>query len=201
MRIVNWNELAEEQRRQLLTRPAMTGAADITSTVSDIINRIRREGDKALKEYTAAFDRVADGNILLSQAAITAACDRVDSAMKAAIGHAYRNIATFHEAQKSQPLQLETQAGVRCELHTHAIGRVGLYVPGGSAPLVSTVLMLAIPAKIAGCRKVVLCSPPPVADEIVYAATLCGVSEIYTMGGAQAIAAMAFGTRSIPRCD
>ena len=201
MRIVNWNELAEEQRRQLLTRPAMTGAADITSTVSDIINRIRREGDKALKEYTAAFDRVADGNILLSQAAITAACDRVDSAMKAAIGHAYRNIATFHEAQKSQPLQLETQAGVRCELHTHAIGRVGLYVPGGSAPLVSTVLMLAIPAKIAGCRKVVLCSPPPVADEIVYAATLCGVSEIYTMGGAQAIAAMAYGTESVSKVD
>lgn len=201
MRIVNWNELAEDQRRQLLTRPAMAGAADITSTVSDIINRIRREGDKALKEYTAAFDRVADGNILLSQEAIVAACDRVDAAMKAAIGHAYRNIATFHEAQKSQPLQLETQAGVRCELHTHAIGRVGLYVPGGSAPLVSTVLMLAIPAKIAGCRKVVLCSPPPVADEIIYAATLCGVSEIYTMGGAQAIAAMAYGTNTVSKVD
>ena len=201
MRIVNWNELAEDQRRQLLTRPAMAGAADITSTVSDIINRIRREGDKALKEYTAAFDRVADGNILLSQEAIAAACERVDDAMKAAIGHAYRNIATFHEAQKSQPLQLETQAGVRCELHTHAIGRVGLYVPGGSAPLVSTVLMLAIPAKIAGCRKVVLCSPPPVADEIIYAATLCGVSEIYTMGGAQAIAAMAYGTDTVSKVD
>ena len=201
MRIVNWNELAEEQRRQLLTRPAMAGAADITSTVSDIINRIRREGDKALKEYTAAFDRVADGNILLSQEAIAAACERVSVAMKAAIGHAYRNIATFHEAQKSQPLQLETQAGVRCELHTHAIGRVGLYVPGGSAPLVSTVLMLAIPAKIAACRKVVLCSPPPVADEIVYAATLCGVSEIYTMGGAQAIAAMAYGTDTVSKVD
>ncbi len=201
MRIVNWNELAEDQRRQLLTRPAMAGAADITSTVSDIINRIRREGDKALKEYTAAFDRVADGNILLSQEAIAAACERVDDAMKAAIGHAYRNIATFHEAQKSQPLQLETQAGVRCELHTHAIGRVGLYVPGGSAPLVSTVLMLAIPAKIAGCRKVVLCSPPPVADEIIYAATLCGVGEIYTMGGAQAIAAMAYGTDTVSKVD
>ena len=201
MRIVNWNELAEDQRRQLLTRPAMAGAADITSTVSDIINRIRREGDKALKEYTAAFDRVADGNILLSQEAIAAACERVDDAMKAAIGHAYRNIATFHEAQKSQPLQLETQAGVRCELHTHAIGRVGLYVPGGSAPLVSTVLMLAIPAKIAACRKIVLCSPPPVADEIIYAATLCGVSEIYTMGGAQAIAAMAYGTNTVSKVD
>ena len=201
MRIVNWNELDQEQRRQLLTRPAMNGADDIANTVTDIINRIRCEGDKALKEYTAAFDRVADGNIVLSSAAIDAACSRVSPAMKAAIAHAYRNIATFHEAQKSTPIQLDTQPGVRCELHTHAITRVGLYVPGGSAPLVSTVLMLAIPAKIAGCRKVVLCSPPPVADEIIYAANLCGVSEIYTMGGAQAIAAMAYGTATVAKVD
>jgi histidinol dehydrogenase len=201
MRIVNWNELEPTQRRQFLTRPAMQGADDITSTVTDIINRIRCEGDKALKEYTAAFDRVADGNILLTAEAIAQASERVTPAMKEAIAHAYRNIATFHEAQQSAPLILDTQPGVRCELHTHAISRVGLYVPGGSAPLVSTVLMLAIPAKIAGCRKVVLCSPPPVADEIVYAAQLCGVSEIYTMGGAQAIAAMAYGTHTVSKVD
>lgn len=201
MRTVNWNDLNPAERRQLLTRPAMSGADDISSTVSDIICRIRCEGDKALKEYTAAFDRVVDGNILLSTAAITEACERVTPAMKDAIAHAYRNIATFHEAQQSVPLALDTQPGVRCELHTHAISRVGLYVPGGSAPLVSTVLMLAIPAKIAGCRKVVLCSPPPIADEIVYAAHLCGVSEIYTMGGAQAIAAMAYGTDTVSKVD
>ena len=201
MRTDNWNELESEQRRQLLTRPAMQGADDISSTVSDIIVRIRREGDKALKEYTAAFDRVADGQLRLEPAAIEAACQRVSAPMKDAIGHAYRNIALFHEAQTPTALSVETQSGVRCELHTHAIGRVGLYVPGGSAPLVSTVLMLAIPARIAGCRKIVLCSPPPVADEIIYAATLCGVSEIYTMGGAQAIAAMAYGTNTVSKVD
>ena len=201
MRIVSWNAVEAKEQQALLTRPAMNGASDFTTTVMTIVNRIRTEGDLALKEYTAKFDRVADGNILLSDEQKAAACARVSADMKEAIGHAYRNIATFHEAQKSQPLRLDTQDGVRCELHTHAIGRVGLYVPGGSAPLVSTVLMLAIPAKIAGCRKVILCSPPPIADEIIYAATLCGVEQIYTMGGAQAIAAMAYGTETVSKVD
>jgi histidinol dehydrogenase len=201
VRIVSWNAIEAKEQQELLTRPAMSGAADITTTVMTIVNRIRTEGDQALKEYTAKFDRVADGNIVFSEEQTSAACGRVSSEMKEAIGHAYRNIATFHEAQKSQPLRLDTQDGVRCELHTHAIGRVGLYVPGGSAPLVSTVLMLAIPAKIAGCRKVILCSPPPIADEIIYAATLCGVEHIYTMGGAQAIAAMAYGTETVSKVD
>jgi len=201
VRIVSWNAVEAKEQQALLTRPAMNGASDITTTVMTIVNRIRTEGDLALKEYTAKFDRVADGNIVLSDEQKAAACARVSADMKEAIGHAYRNIATFHEAQKSQPLRLDTQDGVRCELHTHAIGRVGLYVPGGSAPLVSTVLMLAIPAKIAGCRKVILCSPPPIADEIIYAATLCGVEQIYTMGGAQAIAAMAYGTETVSKVD
>ena len=201
MRIVSWNAVEAKEQQALLTRPAMNGASDITTTVMTIVNRIRTEGDLALKEFTAKFDRVADGNIVLTDEQKAAACARVSADMKEAIGHAYRNIATFHEAQKSQPLRLDTQDGVRCELHTHAIGRVGLYVPGGSAPLVSTVLMLAIPAKIAGCRKVILCSPPPIADEIIYAATLCGVEQIYTMGGAQAIAAMAYGTETVSKVD
>ena len=201
MRIVSWNAVEAKEQQALLTRPAMNGASDITTTVMTIVNRIRTEGDLALKEYTAKFDRVADGNIVLSDEQKAAACARVSADMKEAIGHAYGNITTFHEAQKSQPLRLDTQDGVRCELHTHAIGRVGLYVPGGSAPLVSTVLMLAIPAKIAGCRKVILCSPPPIADEIIYAATLCGVEQIYTMGGAQAIAAMAYGTETVSKVD
>ena len=201
MRIVSWNAVEAKEQQALLTRPAMNGASDITTTVMTIVNRIRTEGDLALKEFTAKFDRVADGNIVLTDEQKATACARVSADMKEAIGHAYRNIATFHEAQKSQPLRLDTQDGVRCELHTHAIGRVGLYVPGGSAPLVSTVLMLAIPAKIAGCRKVILCSPPPIADEIIYAATLCGVEQIYTMGGAQAIAAMAYGTETVSKVD
>ncbi len=201
MQIVQWANLNAEQRRETLTRPAMSNSAEITSIVSNIVNRIRSEGDSALREFTAKFDKVSDGDLRLSDAAIQAACERTSPELKAAIQHAYRNVATFHQAQKSAPLALDTQSGVRCELHYQPINRVGLYVPGGSAPLVSTVLMLAIPAKIAECRKVILCSPPPIADEIIYAATLCGVTEIYTMGGAQAIAAMAYGTESVSKVD
>ena len=201
MQIVQWANLDTEQRRKTLTRPAMSNSAEITSIVSNIVNRIRTEGDSALREFTTKFDKVSDGDLRLSDAAIQAACERTSLELKAAIQHAYRNVATFHQAQKLTPLSLDTQAGVSCELHYQPINRVGLYVPGGSAPLVSTVLMLAIPAKIAECRKVILCSPPPIADEIIYAATLCGVSEIYTMGGAQAIAAMAYGTESVSKVD
>lgn len=201
MRIVNWAELSPQDRRTQLTRPAMNQAADISATVLNILTNIRREGDKALKEYTAAFDKVPDGKIVLTQAEIDAAANAVTPAMQQAIRHAFDNIARFHAAQQMAPLVMDTQPGVRCELHTHAIGRVGLYVPGGSAPLVSTVLMLAVPAKLAGCRKVVLCSPPPIANEILFAARLCGVSEIYTMGGAQAIAAMAYGTQTVQKVD
>ncbi|MBC8654139.1 histidinol dehydrogenase, partial [Providencia vermicola] len=119
------------------------------------------------------------------------------TAMKTAIG----NIRRFHEAQKPVPITVETQAGVVCQQITRPIDAVGLYIPGGSAPLLSTVMMLGTPANIAGCRKIILCSPPPIADEILYAAKLCGISDIFQVGGAQAIAAMAFGTQSIPTVD
>ena len=132
---------------------------------------------------------------------IKSACDRVDSELKTALKNAYDNISMFHRAQKPAPVVVSTRPGVTCELHTHPIDSVGLYVPGGSAPLVSTVLMLAVPAQIAECPKVILCSPPPVSDAIVYAATLCGVNDIYTVGGAQAIAAMAYGTETVPKVN
>lgn len=201
MRILNWSELDAQQRQQVLTRPALSNSADISRTVSQILGRIRAEGDLALREFTTRFDKVTGGELRLSAEAIAKACQRVSPAMKAAIEHARDNIACFHQAQKPTTLALDTQPGVRCELHYQPINRVGLYVPGGSAPLVSTVLMLAIPAQIAGCRKVVLCSPPPIADEILYAAHLCGVKEIYTMGGAQAIGAMAYGTETVSKVD
>ena len=114
---------------------------------------------------------------------------------------AVSNIEKFHQAQVKSAITVETMPGVKCQLVTRPIDSVGLYIPGGSAPLLSTVLMLATPAKIAGCRKVILCSPPPIADEILYAAELCGVTEIYQLGGAQAIAAMAFGSESVPKVD
>ncbi|MEX8987127.1 histidinol dehydrogenase, partial [Salmonella enterica] len=108
---------------------------------------------------------------------------------------------TFHSAQTLPPVDVETQPGVRCQQVTRPVSSVGLYIPGGSAPLFSTVLMLATPARIAGCQKVVLCSPPPIADEILYAAQLCGVQEIFNVGGGQAIAALAFGSESVPKVD
>ncbi|MEG3695577.1 histidinol dehydrogenase, partial [Vibrio coralliirubri] len=128
-------------------------------------------------------------------------CARLTPEMKQALEQAYSNIAKFHEAQKPQPIKVETQPGVVCEQVTRAINTVGLYIPGGSAPLPSTVLMLGVPAQIAGCRKVVLCSPPPIADEILYVAKLCKIDEVYNVGGGQAVAAMAYGTESVAKVD
>lgn len=201
MDVIEWNTLDTATQRQVLTRPAMNDSAAITATVQTIVNRIRSEGDTALREYTSMFDKVDRASLRLTAAEITEACARTPDALKTAIRHAFANISTFHTAQIPTALALDTQAGVRCELHYQPINRVGLYVPGGSAPLVSTVLMLAVPAKIAECRTVILCSPPPIADEILFAADLCGITEIYTMGGAQAIAAMAYGTQSVTKVD
>ncbi len=121
--------------------------------------------------------------------------------MKQALEQAYNNISKFHKAQKAQPIKVETMPGVVCEQVTRPINKVGLYIPGGSAPLPSTVLMLGVPAQIAGCRKVVLCSPPPIADEILYVAKLCNIDEVYNLGGGQAIAAMAYGTETVTKVD
>ncbi|HFX7255491.1 TPA: histidinol dehydrogenase, partial [Escherichia coli] len=129
---------------------------------------------------------------------IAAASERLSDELKQAMAVAVKNIETFHTAQKLPPVDVETQPGVRCQQVTRPVDSVGLYIPGGSAPLFSTVLMLATPARIANCKKVVLCSPPPIADEILYAAQLCGVQDVFNVGGAQAIAALAFGTESVP---
>lgn len=201
MNTVIWKNLSEQEQQRILTRPAVSSKLDIEGIVTEIVSRIKKEKDSALLEFTAKFDRISDGKIRLTQEEIAKKCASVPQTLKSAIEHAYKNIASFHRAQKRQTMTMQTQAGVTCELHTHAIDTVGLYVPGGSAPLVSTSLMLAIPAQIAGCKRVILCSPPPVADEIVFAATLCGVKDIFTIGGAQAIAAMAYGTQSVPKVD
>lgn len=201
MKTVNWNELSEQGKKDTLLRPAVSSKLDIEGIVTDIVTRIKAEKDKALLEFTAKLDHVTDGKIRLTEEEIGEKCDRVPAELKKAIEHAQKNVASFHERQKLEPVVMQTQPGIVCELHTHAIDSVGLYVPGGSAPLVSTVLMLAVPAKIAGCQKIILCSPPPVADEIVFAAKLCGVNEIYTIGGAQAIAAMAYGTETVSKVD
>lgn len=201
MRIVNWKELSAEEQKLVLTRPATSDDGSKAKLVADIIANIRARKDEALLEYSKKFDKLEADHIKLTQEEINQAIDRVSPELKDALNKAYKNIYTFHDAQKFEPVVVQTQNGVTCELHTHPIDSVGLYVPGGSAPLVSTVLMLAIPAQIAKCPKVILTSPPPVSDAIIYAATLCGVKDIFTVGGAQAIAAMAYGTETVPKVN
>lgn len=201
MRTVVWQSLSESQQDSILERPAITEGANITSAVADVIRQVRAGGDKALIELTEKFDRVVPQSIRVSNQEIDEASARLSETMKSALKQAYDNIAKFHKAQKPQPLKVETQPGVICEQVTRPINSVGLYIPGGSAPLPSTVLMLGVPSQIAGCRKVVLCSPPPIADEILYVAKLCNIDEVYNVGGGQAVAAMAYGTESVAKVD
>ncbi|MDK9776401.1 MULTISPECIES: histidinol dehydrogenase [unclassified Vibrio] len=201
MRTVVWQSLSETQQDSILERPAITEGANITAAVSEVIAKVRKEGDAALLELTEKFDRVKPESIRVSAQEIDEASARLSEKMKNALEQAYENIAKFHKAQKPQPIKVETQPGVLCEQVTRPIQKVGLYIPGGSAPLPSTVLMLGVPAKIAGCRKVVLCSPPPIADEILYVAKLCGIDEVYNVGGGQAVAAMAYGTETVSKVD
>ncbi|EPP2133155.1 histidinol dehydrogenase [Vibrio alginolyticus] len=201
MRTVVWQSLSENQQDSILERPAIAEGANITTAVAEVIAKVREEGDSALIELTEKFDRVKPESIRVSSQEIKAASERLSESMKSALEQAYANISKFHKAQKPQPIKVETQPGVLCEQVTRPIQKVGLYIPGGSAPLPSTVLMLGVPAKIAGCRKVVLCSPPPIADEILYVAKLCGIDEVYNVGGGQAVAAMAYGTETVSKVD
>ncbi|WP_038911121.1 histidinol dehydrogenase [Dickeya dadantii] len=199
--LIDWQACTEAEQRQLLTRPAISASDRISAIVSEILAKVRDDGDAALRDYSARFDKVQVDSLRVSAEAIDAAAARLGDDIKQAMATAVRNIETFHNAQKLPSISVETQPGVRCQQVTRPIASVGLYIPGGSAPLLSTVLMLATPARIAGCRRVILCSPPPIADEILYAAKLCGVQEVFQLGGAQAIAAMAFGTDSVPKVD
>ncbi|MBN3195250.1 histidinol dehydrogenase [Pectobacterium versatile] len=199
--LVDWQRCSVEEQRQLLTRPAISASERITAVVSDILANVKSRGDSALRDYSAQFDKVQVNAIRVTEAEIAAASARLGDEVKQAMAIAVRNIETFHNAQKLPIVDIETQPGVRCQQITRPIATVGLYIPGGSAPLPSTVLMLGTPSRIAGCGRVVLCSPPPIADEILYAAQLCGIKEVFQLGGAQAIAAMAFGTESVPKVD
>ncbi|QYN46700.1 histidinol dehydrogenase [Gilliamella sp. ESL0405] len=201
MKLSYWQQCTEQQQAQLLTRPAMAASDSISQAVSSILDQVKQTGDVALKALSQQFDKVEINHLKLSQDEIKTATAQVDPALKQAMQLAVSNIKKFHQAQVKPSITVETMPGITCQLVTRPIDSVGLYIPGGSAPLLSTVLMLATPASIAGCRKVILCSPPPIANEILYAAELCGVTEIYQLGGAQAIAAMAFGTETVPKVD
>lgn len=177
----------------------------VTASVRAIVSRVRREGDAALRAYAKEFDHATIDALELSPAERAAADAAVTPDVARAIDEAIHNITAFHEAQRPHEVDLETRPGVRCVQRAVPIRRVGLYIPGGRAPLFSTVLMLALPARIAGCKEVVLCTPQGadghISPEIIHAANACGVSHIYRVGGAQAIAALAYGTETIPAVD
>ncbi|MFQ1679411.1 histidinol dehydrogenase [Pantoea dispersa] len=201
MQPIDWQACSAEQQQALLLRPAISASASISATVQDVLVQVKQQGDAALRAFSARFDKAQVENLRVSAAEMQAAGERLSDNLKQAMADAMANIETFHNAQILPPVDVETQPGVRCQQITRPVKSVGLYIPGGSAPLFSTVLMLATPARIAGCGRVVLCSPPPIADEILYAAQLCGVQEVFQVGGAQAIAALAFGTESVPKVD
>ncbi|TVQ83411.1 MAG: histidinol dehydrogenase [Bacteroidetes bacterium] len=189
---------------ELLKRPAMDSEY-LDQAVEDIFFSVKRNGDQALKDFTRAFDGVEIEKLQVSGKEIDASEKMVSPGLQKAIQTAAANIRKFHAAQQCKPVRLETAPGVVCWQKPVALQRVGLYIPGGTAPLFSSVLMLAVPAQIAGCREIVLCTPPgkdgKVNPAILYAAKISGVTGVYTVGGAQAIAAMAFGTESIPKVN
>lgn len=201
MKITYWQDCTPNEQQALLTRPAVNASTTITQSVTAILAQVKQGGDESLKALSQQFDNITLTEIKLSEDKIKQAVGRVNNELKQAMQLAAQNIKLFHQAQIRDTITVETQPGINCQQVTRPIDSVGLYIPGGSAPLLSTVLMLAIPAKIANCRRIILCSPPPIADEILYAAELCGVTEIYQLGGAQAIAAMAFGTETIAGVD
>ena len=191
-----------EQWAEILRRPALD-TENLFDTVRSIIDRVRAEGDKAVLDYEARFDKVELASLAVTEEEMQEAVKAVGVELKAAIYLAQNNIETFHAAQRFTGKKVETMEGVTCWQKAVGIEKVGLYIPGGTAPLFSTVLMLAVPAKLAGCKEIVLCSPPgkdgKIHPAVLFAARVAGVSKIYKAGGVQAIAAMAYGTESIPK--
>jgi histidinol dehydrogenase len=205
MRILNWSSLSAEERRDALRRPAQQDTAAVDESVRESLRSVRARGDAALLELTRRFDGVALDAIEVSTAEFAAAETALNAEQREAIDRAIANVRRFHEAQIGVPLSVETVPGVVCERHFRPIDAVGLYVPAGVAPLPSAAIMLAVPARIAGCPTRIMCTPPRrdgTADPAVLTiANLCGVRRVFKLGGAQAIAAMAYGTQTVPKVD
>ncbi|MBQ8867424.1 MAG: histidinol dehydrogenase [Bacteroidaceae bacterium] len=193
---------AKETWSELLRRPTLDVEA-LRGTVNEVLQRVRTEGDRAVLEYEEKFDKVQLASLTVTQEEMEEGARLVTPELKAAIELAHANIEKFHTAQRFEGKRVETHPGVTCWQRAVAIEKVGLYIPGGTAPLFSTVLMLATPARIAGCGEIVLCTPPArdgsIHPAILYAARVAGVSRIYKIGGVQAIGAMAYGTESVPK--
>ncbi|HYL70391.1 MAG TPA: histidinol dehydrogenase, partial [Candidatus Dormibacteraeota bacterium] len=203
MQILDWLTLDETQRRAALARPRPELASRTLAQAQTIIESVRAEGDNALLRLTRELDRVELTELAVTPAEFAAARQALTAAQIAALERAIANVEAFHRAALPGPISLEVQPGVRCERLTRAIGSVGLYVPAGSAPLPSTVVMLAVPARIAGCARRVLCTPPQrdgqASAAVLVAAALCGIDQVFKIGGAQAIAALAYGTPTVPK--
>jgi histidinol dehydrogenase len=205
IKVERWADLSADEKKQRLSRPRQATATNTQQTVQKIIADIRDNGDSALLNYTRQFDYSEATSLRVSQQRIEQAVKRLDKKVAEAIDTAYGTIRRFHQAQVPENLSVETIKGVQCELRYAPLDAVGLYIPGGSATLPSTALMLGVPAQLANCQRVVLVSPPDksgdLPDALLYAANRCGITEIYTCGGAQAIAALAYGTDSIAPVD
>jgi histidinol dehydrogenase len=205
MKTIDWTTATAAARRAALARPAAERREDVVRQAVAILAAVRAEGDAAVRRFTRQFGGPEVADLRVSAAEFRAACAALRNDEIAALERAVENVTRFHEAQQTPPLSLETMPGVRCERITRPIDRVGLYVPAGSAPLPSTAIMLAVPARIAGCAsRAIASSPGPdgkVHAAVLVAAQLCGIDTVYKMGGAQAIAAFAFGTESVGKVD
>lgn len=203
--ILRWFEMDEAARRAALARPQPKDAAGRRAEVARLIEQVRADGDHTLRLLTRRFDGVEVGDLAVSPAEVDAACASIAPGLADAIREAIDRVRTFHAAAAPQEMQVETAPGVRCSRMFRAIDTVGLYVPAGSAPLPSTAIMLGVPATLAGCARIVLCSPPnrsgAVDPAVLFVARELGIRLVYRLGGVQAIAAMAYGTGSVPKCD
>lgn len=203
--ILDWSSLGEDERRLLLRRPAQRDTAALLSRTAQIVGDVRIRGDAALREYTASLDGVRLDAFAVGPAEFEQAASALSREQIAALRRAIETVTRFHETQSLEPVRVQTAPGVTCERLFVPIGAVGLYVPAGTAPLPSTAIMLAVPARLARCPVRVLCTPPRPdgrADPAVLAAArLCGIEHVFKLGGAQAIAAMAYGTKSVPKVD
>ena len=203
MKTIMWKSSSARQRGQALARPMPDAKGDVTANVLSILNEVKLRGDKALREFSAKFDGVARKELRVSAEEVKAVAASVDPELRAAMKRAKANIEKFHKAEYPKTVKVQTMPGVNCALHWRPVETVGVYIPAGTAPLFSSVLMLVLPARIAGCERIVLCSPPQkdgkIHPAVLAAAQMCGVTDVFAIGGAQAIAAMAYGTETVPK--
>ena len=197
-----YNYPGKELWQEIIQRPAADHSS-LEKSVKKVLQKVKEKGDKAVKKFTKQFDDVAIKRLAVTENELKKAAAVLPAELKQAIEQAKKNIETFHLSQKEEIKRIETMPGVLCWRETRGIEKIGLYIPGGSAPLFSTVLMLAVPASIAGCKEIILCTPPSkdgtINPAILYTASLCGVTKVFKVGGVQAIAAMAYGTETVPK--